>query len=103
MSGLLLFAFLSGGGGVSIHGQFHMTTEDGSESAEGEFAEYTRFDSPTAIGIVYFRTNSTGILAPLDNMIGVFVDEQQPNGDSITSFFECKSDGASIGSGDNHY
>lgn len=64
------FSLLQGGGGGSVRGQIHMTTtEDGSESAEGEFAEFINFESSTAIGSVYFSTNSTGMLGPLNNMI----------------------------------
>jgi hypothetical protein len=88
------FSFLPGGGGGSPSGQIHMTTEDGSESATADFIEFIKFESSsTGIGIAYFSTNSTGMLAPLNNMIAVFLDEVQPNEDSILRFFEWKSDG----------
>jgi hypothetical protein len=87
------FSFLPGSGGGSPSGQIHMTTEDGSESATANFTEFIKFDSSTGIGIAYFSTNSTGTLAPLNNMIAVFLDEIQPNEDSIIRFFEWKSDG----------
>lgn len=97
-----VFSTLPGGGGGSIQGQIRMTTEDGSESVQGEFTEFVKFDSSTVIGIAYFSTNSTdGMLAPLNNTISVFLAEQQPNGDSIARFFEWKSDGAPIGSSNN--
>lgn len=100
------FSILSGVAGGSVHGQLHMATEDGSESATADFTEFAKFESPTAIGVAYFSTNSTaGMLAPLNNMIAVFLDEEQPNGDAIVRFFEWESDGddgSPIGSGNNN-
>ena len=88
-------------GGAVIRAQIHMTTEDGSENATGDFTEFMKSDESTGIGIGYFSTSSTGgMLAPLNNMIAVFLDEIQPNEDSIVRFFEWKSDGAPI-SNDN--
>lgn len=88
-------------GGAVIHAQIHMTTEDGSENATGDFTEFMKSDESTGIGVGYFSTSSTGgMLAPLNNMIAVFLDEIQPNEDSIVRFFEWKSDGAPI-SNDN--
>jgi hypothetical protein len=84
-------------GGAVIHAQIHMTTEDGSENATGDFTEFMKSDESTGIGVGYFSTSSTGgMLAPLNNMIAVFLDEIQPNEDSIVRFFEWKSDGAPI-------
>jgi hypothetical protein len=88
-------------GGAVIRAQIHMTTEDGSENATGDFTEFMKSDESTGIGVGYFSTSSTGgVLAPLNNMIAVFLDEIQPNEDSIVRFFEWKSDGAPI-SNDN--
>lgn len=96
------FSFLPGGGGGSPRGQIHMTTEDGSESVIADFVEFIKFESSfTGIGIAYFSTNSTGMLAPLNNMIAVFLDEVQPNEDSILRFFEWKSGGAPTGISNN--
>jgi hypothetical protein len=75
------------GGGV-IRGQIQMTTEDGSESATVTLTEYYLDESPTAINLAFFSTNSTGMLAPLNNMIAVSLDEEQPNGDVVARFFE---------------
>jgi hypothetical protein len=99
----VIFSLFPGHGSGTIRGQIHMTTEDGSESATGNFIEFTKFESPTAIGIVYFSTNSTGMLAPLNNMIAVFLDEEQPNEDAIVRFFEWESGdgGVPIDSGNN--
>ena len=81
------------GGGV-IRGQIQMSTEDGSESVTADFTEFVRFESPTAIGVAYFSTNSTdGMLAPLNNMIAVSLDEEQPNGDVVVRLFEWKVGG----------
>src|SRR5215213_11497426 len=96
--------FLPGGGGGAIRGQIHMTTQDGSENAIGDFAEFMRSDESTGVGIAYFSTDSTagGMLAPLNNMIAVFLDEVQPNEDSIIRFFEWKSgDGGALRGIDN--
>jgi hypothetical protein len=87
------FSFLPGGAAGSPRGQIHMTTEDGSESVSGNFTEFIRFEESTGIGIAYLSTNSTGMLAPLNNMIAVFLDEIQPNEDSTLRFFEWKSGG----------
>ena len=87
------FSILPGGGGGSLRGHIHMTTEDGSEAATADFTEFSNFESSTGIGIAYFSTNSTeGMLAPLNNMIAVFLDEEQANEDIIVRFFEWKSD-----------
>jgi hypothetical protein len=96
-TGEVIFSLLPAHGSGIIRGQFHMTTEDGSESATADFTEFVRFESPTAIGIAYFSTNSTGgMLASLNNMIAVLLHEEQPNGSVIVSFFEytVKSSGA---------
>ena len=88
-------------GGAVIRAQIHMTTEDGSENAIGDFTEFMKNDESTGNGVGYFSTSSTsGMLAPLNNMIAVFLDEIQPNEDSIVRFFEWKSEGAPI-SNDN--
>jgi hypothetical protein len=96
------FRFLPGGSGGSPSGQLHMTTEDGSESVIVNFTEFIRFDSSRGIGIAYFSTNSTGMLAPLNNRIAVFLDEVQPNEDSIVRFFEWKNGGEPAAINDNN-
>ena len=80
------------GGGV-IRGQIQMSTEEGSESATVDLTEYFLDESPTAINLAYFSTNSTGMLAPLNNMIAVSLDEEQPNGDVVVRLFEWKVGG----------
>jgi hypothetical protein len=76
------------GGGV-MRAQIQMSTEDGSESVTVDLTEYHLDDEvPTAISLAYFSTNSTGMMAPLNNMIAVSLDEEQPNGDVIVRFFE---------------
>lgn len=75
------------GGGV-IRGQIQMMLEEGFESAIADFTEYFIEDAPTAISLVYFSTNSTGMLAPLNNTIAISLDEEQPNGNVIARFFE---------------
>jgi hypothetical protein len=75
------------GGGV-IRAQIQMSAEDGSESMTVDLTEYHLDEIPTAISLAYFSTNSTGMMAPLNNMIAVSLDEEQPNGDVIVRFFE---------------
>lgn len=84
------------GGGV-IWGQIQMSTEEGSESATVDLTEYFLDESPTAINLAYFSTNSTGMLAPLNNMIAVSLDEEQPNGDVVVRLFEWKVGGGGGG------
>lgn len=83
------------GGGV-IRGQIQMITEDGFESAIADFTEYFLDESPTAISLVYFNTNSTGMLAPLNNMIAISLNEEQPSGDVIARYFEWKRGGGEM-------
>lgn len=93
------FSFLPGGAAGSPHGQIQMTTEDGSESVTANFTEFIRFDESTGIGIAYFSTNSTVMLAPLNSMIAVYLDEVQPNEDSIISFSEWKRGDSGVTTG----
>src|SRR5688572_6627932 len=88
------------GGGV-IRGQIQMSTEEGSESATVDLTEYFLDESPTAINLAYFSTNSTGMLAPLNNMIAVSLDEEQPNGDVVVRLFEWKVGGGGGGGAPN--
>jgi hypothetical protein len=81
--------FLLGGGAV-IRGQIQMTTEDGSENATADFTEFLKSEATTGIGVAYFSTSSTENLAPLKNITAVYLDEIQPNEDSIVRFFEWK-------------
>jgi hypothetical protein len=90
-----IITLLPGGGVISGHVQ--MTTEDGSESASMTLTEYYLDLSPTAINLAYFSTNSTGILEPLNNMIAVSLDEEQPNGDVMARFFEWEVDTSGSG------
>jgi hypothetical protein len=81
-----ILTFIPGGG--VLHGQVQLTTEDGSESAIGLFTEYITTESTTAISLARFITNSTGVLAPLNNMIAITLDQEQPDGSIIVRYFE---------------
>jgi hypothetical protein len=81
-----ILTFIPGGG--IFHGQLQMTTEDGSESAIALYTEHFNEESPTAISLVQFITNSTGVLAPLNNMIAITLDQEQPDGSIIIRYFE---------------
>ena len=91
-TGEAIITDLPGSGGI-IWGQIQMITEDGFESAIADFTEYFLDEAPTSISLVYFSTNSTGMLAPLNNMIAVSIHEEQPNGDVIARYFEWKRGG----------
>jgi hypothetical protein len=86
-----ILTFLPGGGGI-LREEIHMnaTHRDGSETATADITEYFVDESPTSISLVYFSTNSTGLLAALNNMVAVSLDEQQANGDVVSRGFEWK-------------
>ena len=86
-----ILTFIPGGG--IFHGQLQMTTEDGSESAIALYTEHFNEQSPTAISLVQFITNSTGMLAPLNNMIAITLDQEQPDGSIIIRYFEWEESG----------
>jgi hypothetical protein len=67
--------------GNIVHGQIHISTEDGRENATVFFSEIGQNEK--GIGVAYFTTNSTGKLAFLNNMVAVIQDEIQPNGDTL--------------------
>ncbi|MDQ3976424.1 MAG: hypothetical protein M3264_07855, partial [Thermoproteota archaeon] len=81
-----ILTFIPGGG--VIHGQLQLTTEDGSESAVALFTEHFNEQSTTAISLVQFIANSTGVLAPLNNMIAITLDQEQPDGSTIIRYFD---------------
>jgi len=88
-----ILTFLPGGGGI-LREEIYMnaTQGGGSETATADITEYFVDESPTSISLVYFSTNSTGLLAPLNGMIAVSIDEQQQNGDVISRGIEWKHD-----------
>jgi hypothetical protein len=90
-----IITFLPGGG--NLRAQLHLTTADGSETATADVSTYFMQESPTSITLLYFSTNSTGVLAPLNNTIAVSQDEEQPDGSVVSTLFEWK--GAAGGSG----
>jgi hypothetical protein len=86
-----------GSGIASMIGTFAgkeiLTTEDGSESATVTFYEIVRFGEQQGRGIAtaIVETNSTGMLAPLDGMIMVGVDELPQEGNSTVTLWEWQS------------
>jgi hypothetical protein len=88
-----ILTFLPGGGGI-LREEIHMNAAQGggSETVTADITEYFVDESPTSISLVYFSTNSTGLLAALNNMVAVALDEQQANGDVISRGFEWKHD-----------
>jgi hypothetical protein len=86
-----------GSGIASMIGTFAgkeiLTIEDGSESATVTFYEIVRFGEQQGrgIAIAVFETNSTSMLAPLDGMIMVGVDELPQEGNSTVTLWEWQS------------
>jgi hypothetical protein len=74
--------------GNIVHGQIHISIEDGSENATVFFTEFGQ--NERGIGVAYFATNSTGKLAFLNNMVAVVLDEIQPNGDTLITAWEWR-------------
>jgi hypothetical protein len=78
----------------SAQGTETIMTEDG-ETATATFYEIVKFNpvTPGAKGIVIamLHTNPTGSLAPLNGMIVAGIDEIQPNGESLTTFWGWES------------
>lgn len=72
-----------------------ISTEDGSESAIATFYGITRFNMEDGIGkgvvIALFHTNSTGRLAPLDDMILAGEVEFPPDQGSLLTLWEWQS------------
>jgi hypothetical protein len=89
----------TGSGIVSIFSTFAgkevMTTEDGSENATAISYEIARSNKEQGIGrgisISVIHTNSTGMLAPLDGMMLVGLEEFQPDGRALLTYWEWQS------------
>jgi hypothetical protein len=86
-----------GSGIASMTGTFAgketLTTEDGTESAIVTFYEIVRFGDQQGRGVAMavVETNSTGMLAPLNGMIMVGVDELPQEGNSTVTLWEWQS------------
>ena len=89
----------TGSGIVSIFSTFagkeNLTTEDGSENATAISYEIARSNKEQGIGkgisLAVVHTNSTGRLAPLDGMILVGIEEFQPDGRALLTYWEWES------------
>jgi hypothetical protein len=89
----------TGSGIVSIFSTFAgkeiLTTEDGTENATAISYEIARSNKEQRIGkgisIAVIHTNSTGRLAPLDGMILVGLEEFQPDGRALLTYWEWQS------------
>jgi hypothetical protein len=89
----------TGSGIVSIFSTFAgkeiLTTEDGTENATAISYEIARSNKEQGIGkgiaIAVIHTNSTGRLAPLDGMILVGLEEFQPDGRALLTYWEWHS------------
>lgn len=86
-TGNVTITFTESGAGI-LEGQVYLTTEDGTENATALVTEFFSSEDAPGRGIVSFSTDSTGRLAPLDSMVAVTLDEDQPDGSAQVSFFE---------------
>jgi hypothetical protein len=76
--------------GNIVNGQILLNTEDGSENATVFFTEIGQ--GGKGVGVAYFSTNSTGMLAFLNNLVAVIEDEIQPNGDTLITAWEWRGE-----------
>jgi plastocyanin len=90
-TGNVTITFTESGGGI-LEGQVHLTTADGSENATIAVTEFFSSENAPGRGIASFTTDSTGKLAPLNGIIAVTLDEDQPDGSARVSFFEWHID-----------
>jgi hypothetical protein len=89
----------TGSGIISIFSTFAgkeiLTTEDGTENATAISYEIARSNKEQGIGkgiaIAVIHTNSTGRLAPLDGMILIGLEEFQPDGRALLTYWEWQS------------
>jgi hypothetical protein len=77
-------------------GQEIFRTEENGEAATATFSEIVQVNPATggqnkAIVIAVVHTNSTGILAPLNDIIVAGVHDFQPNGDSLITLWRWES------------
>ncbi|MDQ3852208.1 MAG: hypothetical protein M3299_05170 [Thermoproteota archaeon] len=90
-NGSTFFSFVT----QSAQGKETIRTEDGSETATATFYEIVQINPVTrenkGIVIAVVHTNSTGILAPLNGIIVAGIDNIQPNGDILLTFWEWES------------
>ncbi|MFL6509775.1 MAG: hypothetical protein ACJ700_01135, partial [Nitrososphaera sp.] len=82
---------------TSGQGKETIRTEDG-ETATATVYEIVQFKNPTAQGgegkgivTAIFQTNSTGVLAPLNGMIAVGIDEISPTDESHITLWKWES------------
>ena len=82
----------------SSQGKETIRTEDGDETATATVYEIVQFNNPTALGgegkaivTAIFQTNSTGVLAPLNGMIAVGIDEMTSSGESHITLWKWES------------
>ena len=81
----------------TLIGERVLNTEDGTENATATLYGIARFDTEeqeTGKGIVIatVHTNSTGILAPLNNTIVAGIVDIRPNGESLVTFWEWEDE-----------
>jgi plastocyanin len=89
-TGNVTITFTESGGGI-LEGQVYLTTEDGLENATITVTEIFSSEDAPGRGIASFSTDSAGRLAPLDSIVAVTLDEDQPDGSARVSFFEWHS------------
>lgn len=89
-TGNVTVTFTESGGGI-LEGQIFLTTRDGLENATITVTEFFSSETAPGRGVASFSTDSNGTLAPLDSIIVLTLDEDQPDGSVRVSFFEWQS------------
>src|SRR5690606_8863708 len=95
-TGNVTITFTESGMGI-LEAQIFMTTGDGLENATITVVEFISGENAPGRGVASFSTASTGRLAPLDGIVAIVLDEDQPDGSGRVSFFEWNA-GSMIGS-----
>ncbi len=95
-TGNITITFTESGMGI-LEAQIYMTTGDGLENATITVVEFISGENAPGRGVASFSTASTGRLAPLDGIVAIVLDEDQPDGSGRVSFFEWNV-GSMIGS-----
>ena len=75
-------------GNIEIgEGEGQLTVPDGNDNATvtiGYIQNLTESNKPTFVGYTIWNTNSTGVLAPFDNLFGVLKGNKDLSGNNYT-------------------
>ena len=90
----------TGAGGIAREGEIHLTSQNGTEEATIELAEFFQDANSTGIGVASFSANPAGRLALLDNFVAITLDAGEQNGTVLIQFLDWQS-GINSGPGQN--